>query len=273
MRWIRLDLSWSHSQWLSIMSAESRLAWVELLCYVKGFGTAGRARAMTPDRFARMIYVGEESVRQMLNAAEIHGALTVVENDWVIVKWAKYQGDETGAERQRRFKENRKASSGNAGNALVTEVTATETVTETYNCSSKEELSASTDEKPKKGKDTILEDAVQQVVDHLNAMTGRKFTVRSAANLRARIRESGDVPGAVLVCKLIVDHKCAAWGSDDKMREYLTTDTLFKPTHFEKYSQAAIQWNNNGRQVVMRGAPAPSRDLRSTFDRLLGETP
>lgn len=248
MRWIRLDLSWSHSQWLSVMSAESRLAWVELLCYVKGFGTAGRARAMTPDRFARMIYVGEESVRQMLNAAHMHGALAIIENDWVIAKWAQYQGDETGAERQRRFKENRKSRDGNGGNALVTVVTATETVTETETIdSSKEELSVVTDEKPKTGKSQILEDAVQTVIDHLNAVTSRSFTSRSAANLRARIRESGDVPGAIIICKLIVDFKWGEWKDDDKMRSFVNPDTLFRPAHWERYSQDALVWNNSGR--------------------------
>jgi hypothetical protein len=90
---------------------------------------------MTPDRFARMIYVGEESVRQMLKAAEVHGAIAIVEGDWIIVKWRQYQSDESAPERMRRHRANQKERESvtdvtrNARN--VTDVTTTETETET----------------------------------------------------------------------------------------------------------------------------------------------
>ena len=178
MRWIRLDLSWSHSQWLSVMSAESRLAWVELLCYIKGFGTAGRARSMAPARFAHMIYVGEEAVRQMLNAAEAHGALKVVEGDWLIVKWMQYQGDEGNAARQARFRDNQKERGSNGSNALRNEVTTTltETLTETINpLPPKGEKS-----KPKveslKGNTAFQKPTILEVEDYMLSIgAGRRF--------------------------------------------------------------------------------------------------
>ncbi len=137
-RWIRLDINWGHSEWLCVLSAESRLVWIELLCYVKAFGTGGRARAMTPDRFARRIYVGEESVLQLLRAAEIGGALDIVDHDWMIANWDKYQKDETAAERMRRYRENKKSDSKQdhvtdvtRNERNVTDVTATKTKTKT----------------------------------------------------------------------------------------------------------------------------------------------
>lgn len=142
MRWIRLDIGWSHSDWLSVLSAECRLAWIELLCYVKAFGSAGRVKALNPDRFARMIYVGEEAVRQLLKAAELHGALSVDGSDWVIDKWRDYQGDEGASERMQRYRERQKSGrvepeecetvTGVTRNGRnVTDVTTTETETET----------------------------------------------------------------------------------------------------------------------------------------------
>lgn len=90
-RYIRLDTMWDASQWLAPLSSECRLCWVLLLCYVRGHGTCGRAKALDPERAARMWYVGEESVRQLFLAAEAHGALRIEDSDWVVDKWDRYQ--------------------------------------------------------------------------------------------------------------------------------------------------------------------------------------
>lgn len=131
MRWLRLDLSWQSSEWLGVLSAESRLTWINLLCYVKGFGSRGRVRSMAPSRFAQMTFVGEESVRQLLIAAESSGALTIEGSEWCIAKWSEYQSDETNAERQARFREKQRQVESNGSNALLTEVTPTNTNTNT----------------------------------------------------------------------------------------------------------------------------------------------
>lgn len=121
-RWLKLDITWSHSEWLSVLSAESRLTWIELLCYVKGYGTAGKARAITPERFARMVYLGEESVRQLLKAAEIHGALEIQGHDWVITKWEEYQGD-TGAERKKAWRDKKREAIESVSHYVPRDVT------------------------------------------------------------------------------------------------------------------------------------------------------
>lgn len=258
MRWIRLDLSWSHSEWLSVLSAESRLAWVELLCYVKGFGTDGRARTMTPDRFARMIYVGEESVRQMLRAAEIHGSLAIIDNDWVIVKWSKYQGDETAAERMRRYRENRKARSvESAGDDPVTDVTrnarnvtdVTGTETETETETSKKHSKKNACEAP------FISESVAEVISYLNEKAGRKFDPAggNCNQLRARVRDAGAKCATQFVAdaKRVVDLKVGEWGDDAKMSKFLRPETLFNsekwPTYLEASSRAS-----NGRHLMTR---------------------
>ena len=127
-RYIRLDTVWSTSPWLSVLAAEARLCWIELLCYVKGHGRNGRVKALHPLVASRMWFVGEESVRQLLMAAEKHGAISLHEQDWIVDKWDKYQGDPTASERQARFKKGG-ITEKNGDNALPT-VSNTERETE-----------------------------------------------------------------------------------------------------------------------------------------------
>lgn len=98
-RWLRISLDWSTSDWLIILSAESRLCWIEFLCYVKQVGTFGTVAKRHPLTLARRWGVGEESVTQMLRAAELHGAITTQDEQWVVAKWTHYQGND--AERMR----------------------------------------------------------------------------------------------------------------------------------------------------------------------------
>lgn len=127
-RWIRLNIDWHTTDWLVVLSAESRLAWVQLLCHVKAQGYAGKCKSVAPQVAERLWFVNEPSIRQMLQAAEQHGALVIDGDHWQVMKWRDYQGDETNATRQNRFKSARK---GNGGNGEVTEVTLTETKTKT----------------------------------------------------------------------------------------------------------------------------------------------
>lgn len=112
------------------MSAEAKLAWVMLICHVKGHGFGGVCKAVEPAAAARVWFMGEESVRQMLIAAQTGGALVVTEGEWTVLNWRKYQGDETNSERQSRWREKQKRiQNHNEDNALVTKVTLTETET------------------------------------------------------------------------------------------------------------------------------------------------
>ncbi len=101
-RWIRLGLSWSESYWLVDLPPESRLAWVELLCYVKAFGTQGRTKRMRPDRAGGQWGIPLDSVAAMERAAIKDGALTVEGSDWVVTNWHSYQEPSTKRVREHR---------------------------------------------------------------------------------------------------------------------------------------------------------------------------
>ena len=105
-RWIRLDVGFDDTEWVFSLSAESQLAWVKLLCYVKRDGASGKVKAMSTVVAAKRWGVGTENVEKMLFAAKQDGALTEVDGEWVINGWDEYQNpDPTSPERQRRYRD------------------------------------------------------------------------------------------------------------------------------------------------------------------------
>jgi hypothetical protein len=134
-RWLRIDTTWSSSAWVAELPPESRLCWIELLCYAKAHGIAGRVKALSPQVASRTWGVTPSNALLMLEAAEAHGALTVEVGEWVLSTWRKYQGDETSADRQKRYRASRSRLSTSRVTPVtdrdVTDVTPTVTVTET----------------------------------------------------------------------------------------------------------------------------------------------
>lgn len=105
--WIRQNVDWMFSDWVFVLSAESRLAWNQLICYCKAYGRGGGVCPKRPALvLARQWAVGEESIMQMLLAARNAGALVETEDEWELTGWDKYQKtDNTNAERQARHRE------------------------------------------------------------------------------------------------------------------------------------------------------------------------
>jgi len=135
-RWFRLNTTWSQSEWLAELTPAARLAWVELLGYVKAHGYAGRARTVSPAVLGRMIAIEPDDIRAMLAAAAADDALQVDDGEWVVTGWRDHQGDATAAERVRKYREKTPPDgvtdvTRNARN--VTDVTPTETERKTDN--------------------------------------------------------------------------------------------------------------------------------------------
>lgn len=108
-RWIRLNGSWGRSAWVARLSVGGRLAWVELLCYVKLGGVGGEVKAMDPDTAALMWRIPRQDVAEMLAAAHDDGALETKGGTWTVANWATYQPyDANNAERQARFRARKK---------------------------------------------------------------------------------------------------------------------------------------------------------------------
>lgn len=167
MRWIRLDVSFSDSPWLFVLSAGAQLAWVKLLCHVKRDGVRGRCKAMAPIIAARHWGVGEEDVSKMLQAASDDGAVVIADGEWEVPNWTEYQEpDPTAAERMRRMRE-KQSVTGCYGvtdrNTVTNGVTCRATPTPTLTPVKKERLSK---ESPKKeSRPGSLDDVVSEFLE------------------------------------------------------------------------------------------------------------
>ncbi|MFD2705481.1 conserved phage C-terminal domain-containing protein [Salibacterium lacus] len=91
-----------------------------------------------------------------------------------------------------------------------------------------------------------------EIINHLNAKTGKKFSAKSEANkklIRARWNEGRSQADFIHV----IDIKCSDWLQDSKMFEYLRPSTLFRQQNFEKYV-------NQNQQPPPKKRPADPRD-------------
>lgn len=136
-RWVRLNVDWHESDWLEALEFPVRCTWPLLLCYIKTHGYAGKCRAISPRRLASVMNAPCDAIMDILDAATVSNALRVTGENWEIVNWSKYQGDDTNRDRQRRFRDSHKPIEVEPSNALRNGkgVTVTPTETETIKIS------------------------------------------------------------------------------------------------------------------------------------------
>lgn len=128
MRWLRIDTTWASSDWLLPLGDAEKFAWIQLLCYVKAHGFDGRAKAMNTDAASRAWFISDgNALVTLITAAEKHGAIRTENGYWIIAEWHAFQGDQTGSDRQRRFKNARQVTVDNGKNGDNALVTPTET--------------------------------------------------------------------------------------------------------------------------------------------------
>lgn len=75
---------------------------------------------------------------------------------------------------------------------------------------------------------------VEQIVDYLNAKTGKHFLATAKATqrkIKARLKEGRTVEDFMKV----IDIKVKAWKGDPKWDQFLRPETLFTADHFESY--------------------------------------
>lgn len=91
---------------------------------------------------------------------------------------------------------------------------------------------------PKESHPSLIEQA-SLIINFLNARTGKKFPARNpkgsptsnAEFVIARLREGYSLQD----CKSVIAAKTREWLHDDKMNRYLTPETLFRRSNFERY--------------------------------------
>lgn len=109
---------------------------------------------------------------------------------------------------------------------------------------------------------------VEVVVEYLNRLTGSTFrhtTKATFESVNARLKENYQVDELLLV----VEHKVAQWGNDQKMREYLRPITLFGKEKFEGYLQAAAAWLKSGKPTISKNGQSSNNgnNIGGNFDK------
>lgn len=109
-------------------------------------------------------------------------------------------------------------------------------------------------------------DPTEEVIDHLNQRAGTHYKATTANTrklVKARLKEGFTVDEI----KLVIDKKCADWGNNPAMVEYLRPETLFG-NKFEGYlnsqavsrnNRATTQHNSTAQQSI---SPAAAEYLR-----------
>jgi uncharacterized phage protein (TIGR02220 family) len=85
---------------------------------------------------------------------------------------------------------------------------------------------------------TLIEQAAE-VLTLLNAKTGRKYAAKNprgaptanAEVVMARLKEGYTLED----CKAVIASKYREWGHDERMSKFLTPETLFRRSNFERY--------------------------------------
>lgn len=107
------------------------------------------------------------------------------------------------------------------------------------------------------------ENKIKEIVDYLNQKLGTKYraTTKSiCSSINARLEENYTVEDF----KTVIDKKYKEWKGTE-FEKYLTPDTLFRPTKFEKYlNQNIVKENKNG----MLTRDYTKEELNSLYDSL-----
>ena len=117
-------------------------------------------------------------------------------------------------------------------------------------------------------KGAAADQAVETVISHLNELAGTHYRPTKADTIKlisARLKEGYSVDDL----KLVVSYKCDEWMGTD-MQKYLRPETLFRPSKFEGYLNAAT----SGAPARKRASNADSSSGKkvSTAFRDLSET-
>ncbi len=103
----------------------------------------------------------------------------------------------------------------------------------------------------------LIRDICARVIGELNTLTGRSFrpnTKPTLQHIKARLEEGYTEEDL----RLVVQNRVEKWLHDPEQSEYLRPETLFRPSKFEGYLQAAK-------------TPKPKSDFDRTMEKLREE--
>ncbi len=80
------------------------------------------------------------------------------------------------------------------------------------------------------------------IIDYYNKVTSqqRRYSKASRLPIRARLNDQFSIDE----CKKVIESKYSQWRNDEDMAKYITIETFFRPSHFEKYLNQEVGIDN-----------------------------
>lgn len=222
------------------------IVWFKLLCFAGKQNNGGVFTVAGVPHNAETLAAAfrrkPATVQRALDVFAQFGMIEIVDGVITITNWEKHQNID-GMDKIR--EQNRIRKQRQRGNLQVEEL-------RDSNCPAKKTPSSAPTPPPEPPKPDEDFDTVSAIVAYLNEKAGTNYRTsgeRTRSLIRARLAD-GFTENAF---RTVIDHKCAEWLSDPKMRGFLRPETLFG-TKFESYLNAASL------------RPAPENTKSSSFE-------
>lgn len=242
--WLKLRKDFFQSQQIRILEGMpngKEYAYFLLKLMAESISAEGRLRLTdtipySEEMLAALTNTNVDIVRAAAQAFQALGLVQLMDDGTYymteVEKMIGSAADNDNAERQRRFKERKKAEALQK----VTEDN-TQPLLERYSSVTKSNESIEYRDKSKeirdKSKDKYGAERTE-IISYLNQELGTKYRAESKA-IREMINGRLSEGYTVEDFKTVIDNMTAEWSGDEKMSQYLRPSTLFAPTHFPEY--------------------------------------
>lgn len=204
------------------------VVWFKILCLAgkcnqNGFLIIPPKTIYTAEMLSKIFKIKSKIVKNSLSLFKDLNMIDIVDNVYVVSKWADYQNNDKLEEMQKKNRERQQAYRNRQkeelekvkNNSNVTD-NVKNNVTESYILNSNNNVIY-----------------IHEIIDYLNNKLGKKFTYRNKnynSKINARLEEGFTVDDF----KTVIDKKYSKWKGTE-FEKYLDPDTLFAPSKFEKY--------------------------------------
>lgn len=241
------------------------LVWIKILCLAakcnqNGFLLVSPSVPFSEKNLSKIFKIKLKIISKSLRFFIDFGMMNFIDGVYVVNKWADYQSDDKFAEmqkknreRQRAFKERQKQKLKEIKNNSNVTNNVENSVTNGENCS------------------YILNSNnnityIHEIIDYFNSKCGTKYTYKNKnynSQINARLEEGFTVDDF----KTVIDKKYDEWHNTES-EKYLTPDTLFRPSKFEKYLNQKGEWNGRKRMETEHEEsvdPGAAFDIRTLY--------
>lgn len=242
--WLKLRKDFFQSQQIRILEGMpngKEYAYFLLKLMAESISAEGKLRLTdtipySEEMLAALTNTNVDIVRAAVQAFQALGLVQLMDDGTYymteVEKMIGSAADNDNAERQRRFKERKKAEA-----LLKVTEDNTQPLLERYSSVTKSNESIEYRDKSKeirdKSKDKYGAERTE-IISYLNQELGTKYRTEGKA-LREIINGRLSEGYTVEDFKTVIDNMTAEWSGDEKMSQYLRPSTLFAPTHFPEY--------------------------------------